>query len=106
LARRSIFLRWPYLSTQDRTAFPHGSDWQKVLVTFRPSVPGIVSSMIANQAKPTSSITFADAFDGIRRHFFQTMKPDVSKANLSTAAADSCRQAAEPAEVAPNGAGN
>jgi hypothetical protein len=105
LARRSIFLRWSYLATQDRTAFSHGSDWQKVMVTFRPSVPGIVSSMIANQAKPTSSITFADAFDGTRRHFFQTMKLELSKANLSTAAADSCRRAAEHAEVAPNGAG-
>jgi hypothetical protein len=34
------------------------------------------------------------------------MTLDLSKANLSTAAADSCRQAAEHAEVAPNGAGN
>jgi len=106
LARRSIFLRWSYLATQDRTAFSHGSDWQKVMVTFRPSAPGIVASMIANQAKPTSSITFADAFDGTRRQFFQTMKLDHSKANLSTAAADSCRRAAEHAELAPNGAGN
>jgi hypothetical protein len=106
LARRSICLRWSYLATQARAAFAHGSDWQKVTVTFRPSVPGIVASMIANRSRRTSSITFADAFDGIRRHFFQTMKLDVSKANLSTAAADSCRQAAEHAEVAPNGAGN
>jgi len=72
------------------------------MVTFRPSATGIVSSVIAKQAKWTTSITFADAFDGTGRQFFQTMKLGVGKANLSTAAADSCHPAAEPADVVPN----